>query len=67
MGNMSDYRFENTYSFLLSCQEILDDGNVQELSDIETKYMHKLVKICKEIASEHRLLWLILVKINSTS
>ena len=54
MSNMSYCRFENIYKDLLQCQEALDDE--EKLSKTETKFKYRLIKICREIASEYSTL-----------
>lgn len=51
MGNMSYCRFENTYHDLKDCYESLNFGD--ELSESETKYKDKLIKLCQEITDNY--------------
>lgn len=50
MSNMSYCRFENTFGDLDDCYEYLFDNN---LSNREKMYRDRLVKLCKQIASEY--------------
>ena len=48
MANMSYCRFENTYHDLRDCHENL----AGKLSDSETRYRHKLIKLCETILQD---------------
>lgn len=49
MGNMSYCRFENTLSDLRDCNEHIHDINLSEDEEIARE---RLIRLCKEIASE---------------
>lgn len=51
MSNMSYCRFENTYKDLQDCYEAMGDG-IEDLSESESKYFDKMIKLCKEIVDD---------------
>ena len=55
MGNMSYCRFENTYYDLKNCYATLEeiDCGDEELSESESKYKDKLIKLCQNIVDDY--------------
>ena len=51
MGNMSYCRFENTFKDLDDCYEALANGDLPD-SESETKYINKLIGLCRDIADD---------------
>ena len=45
-------RFENTYSDLQDCYDVLRDKPLDELSETERKYAKLLIEMCRDIADE---------------
>ena len=50
MGNMGHCRFENTYSDLEDCYDHIDE---KELSEDESDYRRRLIKLCVDIAVDY--------------
>jgi len=52
MGNMSYCRFENTHHDLQDCYDALIEDPSGELSESESKYKDKLIRLCEQIAAD---------------
>lgn len=50
---MSYCRFQNTLGDLRDCQEALDYGEAENLSEEEEKAKDRLIEICSEIAGDY--------------
>jgi hypothetical protein len=48
---MSYCRFENTYRDLQDCYEAMGEGT-EDLSETETKYFERMLKLCKDIVAD---------------
>lgn len=53
MGNMSYCRFENTARDLRDCLDAINENDLGEMSNYETRGFLALVEYCKTIASKY--------------
>lgn len=52
MANMSYCRFQNTLEDLGDCEEVMDDGSDDELSEAEQEAKKRLIERCVRIARD---------------